>query len=228
MFEYPTFLKAVAGIVALLLGLVAVPVIAVAQPVGPHENPEAWGLVLIDVETTGLQPGYHEMIDVGLIYIDLDGNEIGRFYARIQPDHPERLSPGAQAVNAYDFQRWEELGALAEPDAAEAFRAFHASHAGARTWLLTAYNSWFDAAYLQAFLEEEGLNWRDYFHYFVLDLPSMAWGQDFRDVSGSETIDRLGVTAETSVPEEHTGITGAEFNLAFYRALLAHRQQGPE
>ncbi len=228
MFEYQRILRAIASIVAILLGLLTVPAMAVAQQVWPHEDAEAWGLALIDVETTGLQPGYHEMIDVGLIYIDLDGNEIGRFYVRIQPDYPERLSPGAEAVNAYDVQRWEALDALAEPDAAAAFRAFHTSHAGQRTWLLTAYNSWFDAAFFQAFLEEEGLNWRDSFHYFVLDLPSMAWGQGFRDVSGGETIDRLGVTAETSVPEEHTGITGAEFNLAFYRALLAHRQQAPE
>ena len=44
---------------------------------------------------------WHEMVDAGLIYTDLDGNELGRLYVRIMPDHPERLSEGARAVNGF-------------------------------------------------------------------------------------------------------------------------------
>ena len=39
------------------------------------ETRAAFGLAHVDVETTGLDPDYHEMIDAGLIYTDLDGRE---------------------------------------------------------------------------------------------------------------------------------------------------------
>ena len=33
----------------------------------PNEAPDQWLLAHIDVETTGLLPGHHEMIDVGIV-----------------------------------------------------------------------------------------------------------------------------------------------------------------
>ena len=33
----------------------------------PNEAPDKWLLAHIDVETTGLLPGHHEMIDVGIV-----------------------------------------------------------------------------------------------------------------------------------------------------------------
>lgn len=42
----------------------------------PDLAPGNWLLAHVDVETTGLVPGYHEMIDIGLVYTDLDGKLI--------------------------------------------------------------------------------------------------------------------------------------------------------
>ena len=69
-------------------------------------------LAHIDVETTGLIPGYHEMIDIGLVITDVQGNKIDSLFLLIQPDHPERLQPGAYAVNAFNAEKWELRGAL--------------------------------------------------------------------------------------------------------------------
>ena len=41
---------------------------------------------IVDLETTGLNPNYNEIIDIGLILIDEDMNEIGRFNSKILPD----------------------------------------------------------------------------------------------------------------------------------------------
>lgn len=68
----------------------------------PTANPAGWLLAFVDVETTGLVPGYHEMIDLGLVITDLDGVRIDSLFLRIQPEHPERLSEGAREVNAFD------------------------------------------------------------------------------------------------------------------------------
>jgi hypothetical protein len=43
----------------------------------PSDEAEAWLLAFIDVETTGLAPGWHEMIDIGVVMAELDGSELG-------------------------------------------------------------------------------------------------------------------------------------------------------
>ena len=58
-------------------------------------------LVHIDVETTGLVAGYHELIDAGVIVTTIDGDIVDRLFLRMMPDHPERLDPGAAAVNGF-------------------------------------------------------------------------------------------------------------------------------
>ncbi len=42
----------------------------------PTENPADWLLAIVEVETTGLVPGFHEMIDLGLVMTDLDGRVV--------------------------------------------------------------------------------------------------------------------------------------------------------
>jgi hypothetical protein len=52
-------------------------------------SPSEWRLAIVDVETTGLFAGYHEMIDLGLVMTDLDGRVIDSLFVRIQPEHPQ-------------------------------------------------------------------------------------------------------------------------------------------
>lgn len=187
----------------------------------PQDNPDAWGLAIVDVETTGLDAGHHEMIDLGAIYTDLDGNELGRFFVRIQPDHPERAGEIARSINGFDEARWAELGASDEAAAVADFLAFHAETAGGRTMLFTAYNAYFDRNFLDALLRQHGESFREHFTYFLLDLPSLAWGAGIPDMMNADVAAALGLEAETDDPMEHTGLSGAEWNLALYRALKA-------
>ena len=55
----------------------------------PSESPKRWLLAHVDVETTGLLPGYHEMIDIGIVMTTLDGLIIDSLFLRIQTTHPE-------------------------------------------------------------------------------------------------------------------------------------------
>jgi hypothetical protein len=151
---------------------------------------------------------------------DLEGREIDRLFLRLQPQHPERTSEGARAVNAFDPDRWRALGALSPKDAVERIVSFHQRAAGGRAMLLVAYNSQFDAAFLDHLFRGQGRTWRELYHYFVLDLPSMAWSLGFRQLDGSSLTKALAIEDEPHVAEEHTGITGAEVNVRVYRALL--------
>jgi len=187
----------------------------------PAKSPDAWRLAFIDIETTGLVPGYHEMIDMGVVMTDLEGRVLDSLFVRIQPRHPERTSAGARAVNAFDAGRWEELGALAAPAAIDTLRTFHRDVAGDGPVLLVAFNSQFDAACLDHLFRSAGASWRELYHYFVLDIPSMAWSLGYRDLTGTALSRRLGVADEPHVAEDHTGITGAMLNARLYRALGA-------
>lgn len=189
----------------------------------PHAEPEAWLLAFVDVETTGLVPGWHEMIDLGIVMTDLEGRPIDSLFVRIQPEHPERTSPGAVAVNGFDAQRWRQLDARAPGAAIAEWVDFHERVAAGRPVLMVAFNSHFDTAFLDHLMRGEGRTWRELYHYFVLDLPSMAWSLGMRELTGAGLSQRLGVPDEPRVADEHTGLTGARLNARLYRALRTVR-----
>lgn len=194
---------------------------AIAQSGSPASAPDEWLLAFLDVETTGLVPGYHEMIDLGLVMTDLDGIPIDSLFIRIVPDHPERISEGARDVNAFNVEHWRQLDALSPAAALDSLGRFHRRAAGERTVMLVAFNSWFDAAFLDHLFRSRDSSWRTLYHYFVLDIPSMAWAAGYRDLTGADLARRLGVADEPHVAVEHTGITGAMLNVRLYRALRA-------
>lgn len=186
-----------------------------------------FALAIIDVETTGLDADVHEMIDIGAVYVDIDGRELGRFFVRINPAHPERAQAGAKAVNGYSEDRWRTLGAVSSSEAVRAFEEFHRRTAADRTMIFTAFNVGFDQAFVSRWLSREGRSFRDWYFYQVLDLPSMAWAQGLRELSGTKIAQALGIPDETRDPLQHTGETGADFNVAVYRELLRRSNGGP-
>jgi DNA polymerase III alpha subunit (gram-positive type) len=200
--------------------------VALAQDFAwPNEDPDAWLLAFVDVETTGLIPGHHEMIDIGIVMTDLSGNELGELFVRIQPEYPERTDDGARAVNAFDADRWRELQALSKYQAIEKILTFRNEIAGDKNVLMVAFNSHFDTAFLDHLFRSQERSWRELYHYFVLDLPSMAWSLGIHGLTGPNISGKLGIEDEPHVAELHTGITGARLNARIYRALLVRAEQ---
>ena len=187
----------------------------------PATAPDQWLLAHLDVETTGLVPGFHEMIDLGIVYTDLDGRVRDSLFIRIMPDHPERISEGARLVNGFDVARWRARGAASSAAAVDSLVRFHQRVARGRSVLLVAFNSQFDTAFLDHLFRKRGATWRQLYHYFVLDIPSMAWAMGYRDLTGAALAGRLGVADEPRVADDHTGITGAMLNVRIYQALRA-------
>jgi DNA polymerase III epsilon subunit-like protein len=185
-----------------------------------QEAPERWGLAIVDVETTGLDPFHHEMIDLGAIYTDLEGNEIGRFFVRIQPKHPERASETALAINGFSVERWKSLEAVSPATAVERFLAFHEKRLADRRYLFTAYNASFDRSFLDELLKRHQSGFDMLFPYYTLDLPSMAFGGGSLAMINGEVAEFFDIPPETDDPLEHTGLSGAEWNLTLYRAML--------
>lgn len=214
---------------AILFGLAALAFTGVAAAQddfrGPDEAPGQWLLAITDVETTGLTPGYHEMIDAGFVYTDLEGHELGHLFVRIMPEHPERLDAGAAAVNGFSVERWDSFGALSPADAVARIVAFHDSVSAGRDVMLVALNSQFDTAFLDHLFRGQDRAWRDLYYYYVLDIPSMAWSLGLHGLSGRALSAELGVEDEPHDPLLHTGITGADVNARLYRALVQRAKQ---
>ena len=146
-----------------LIGILFLPELALCQPVpgyitalegapvattSPADYPGDWLMAHVDVETTGLVPGYHEMIDIGIIMADLEGREIDRLFLRVMPDHPERAAPGAVAVNGFSPALWAKRGFVSSAEAVDTIRAFHHRTAGDKNVLFTGYNAWFDISFI--------------------------------------------------------------------------------
>jgi DNA polymerase III alpha subunit (gram-positive type) len=208
-----------------ILFLLSAPIAEAQDFAWPNEDPDAWLLAFVDVETTGLIPGHHEMIDIGIVMTDLDGSELGELFVRIQPEHPERTDEGARAVNAFDEDRWRELQALSPDEAIEQILTFRKEIAGDKNVLMVAFNSHFDTAFLDHLFRSRDRSWRELYHYFVLDLPSMAWSLGIHGLTGSNISGMLGIEDEPHVAELHTGITGARLNARIYRTLLVRAEQ---
>ncbi len=191
----------------------------------PPARDTDWVMLHIDTETTGLKAGYHELIDIGVIYTDIRGKELGRWYSLLMPQHPERLDPGAQKVNGFDAALWKQRGAAAPDKALADWIAYDEKLCGKRPRLRVAYNCAFDKAFLDALYLSAGKEWNEAFTYFWFDIPSMAWALGYRQIRGPWVAEALGVKDEPHGGVQHTGITGAEVNARIYRALVAKLKQ---
>ena len=186
---------------------------------------KSWVMAHLDVETTGLVAGHHEVVDLGIVYTTVDGEILDRWYRRIQPTHPERTSPEAAKINGFEPGLWKKLGALEPPEAVKSLLEFERSRFGTRRVVRVAYNSKFDAAFLDHLLREQGAAFdQPYQSYYWLDVPSMAWMMGYRSLEHGDLGEQLGVEGKSRVPLEHTGLGCAEYNVRVYRALLNQRR----
>lgn len=58
-------------------------------------------LLALDLETTGLEPSYNEIIELAAILIDQDFNEVSRFSSYVKPRWPDRGLKGS--FNVYEY-----------------------------------------------------------------------------------------------------------------------------
>jgi len=196
------------------------------QGESPSRAPDKWVMAHLDVETTGLMAGHHEVVDIGIVYTSLDGEPIDRWYRRVMPKHPERASPEAAKINGFDPKVWQELGAIEPSRAVEELLTFERTRFTGKRLIRVAYNSKFDAAFMDHLLREHGAALdQPNQSYYWLDIPSMAWMMGYRSLEHGDLGEELGVEGKSRVPLEHTGLGCAEYNVRVYRALLAVRKK---
>jgi DNA polymerase-3 subunit epsilon len=178
------------------------------KPIGNRD------LCFIDIETTGLMFGFHEIIDIGAVRTSPDVSEVkGVWKARIRPRHPDRISGPAQATNGYSPSAWENE----RPPSEGLWREFVSFASGC---VPVAHNPSFDRGHIALAAADVGIHNLE-LEYHWIGTESLAWpmvqvGQ-VTSLSLESLCELLSIPRE---PQPHTGIDGAMACMRVYQALL--------
>jgi DNA polymerase III subunit alpha, Gram-positive type len=165
-------------------------------------------IIITDVETTGLDPRTHEIVEIGAIAVDHDLKELNRFNLKVIPEHIHTAEPEALVINGYDPKLWMNAGS--QFTAAREFRDF------SMDGILGAWNITFEYNFLEALFRRMG--YESGMDYHRIDIPSIAWMliPSLKYLSLDMVAKHFGLQPE---PKPHRGITGAEYELEVLRFL---------
>jgi hypothetical protein len=167
-------------------------------------------VAFVDTETTGLQPGYHELWEIALI---VDGEE---HEFRFRPQHLRRAQPDSLRINRF-YDRLAEVG----PDAffsrlSTNQIAWEVARLTAGRHLVGAVPS-FDERFLTDFLHAEG--YAPAWHYHLVDVEALVAGR--LGIAPPWDSDALSEAIGVPISERtHVAIEDAQWARAMYYAAL--------
>lgn len=123
-------------------------------------------LVFVDLETTGLNPLIHEIIEIGFLKArPLDFKVLEQGEIKVKPKHIKTADKEALKVNKYNKKDWQDAIPLKK-----ALQIFREKSKGA---ILVGHNTWVDMAFLEiAFRRKRVKHFHD---YHILDTVSLAF-----------------------------------------------------
>jgi len=176
---------------------------------GPMKNRP---ILFLDLETTGLNPGYQEICDIGAVLVSQPGLEIlQKFERKVKPEHFETASKEALQIIGYTPEKW--AGAISLQQGLSELAEI------GQGAMLAGFNVTFDWAFLQAGFNQVGLP--DPFYYHRYDLMSAMFtkyydNNKFSRFSLSECCRFFGITNRAA----HTALSDAEATYEVYAAMM--------
>ena len=138
-------------------------------------------VVVFDVETSGLDPAVHEVIQFAAVAVDAAWQPVGELELKIKFD-PEKADPTALELNSYEEGAWKE--AISQAEAVARIGNFLKRHA---SWTKTskagkpytvarlcAHNARFDCDFLAAMFKRAGGSFCPAAIYEPLDTLALA------------------------------------------------------
>lgn len=179
-------------------------------------------IAFVDLETTGLDPLKHEIIEIGIVLADQHGDLFGEqtlefiseHEIRLTPEHIETADPVALKVSRYHERDWSH--AVAQKDGiATAVKLIEGC-------VFVGQNVAFDWSFLICSGKTYGIDIDSKVHYHKLDLASMAFGKLYHDkrlrkFSLREMADYFGVVNH----DAHTALADARATFEVCKKLLA-------
>ena len=159
--------------------------------------------VFLDLETTGLNPSIHEVIEIGAIMVEgISLQPLSTFNMKVKPEHIETASDRALQINGYNKEAWQDAKSLQE--VVEQFHQWVGSESNA---VIVAQNVCFDYQFLKAAFDTYELPFP--FDYHKLDVASMAWITlpNAESLSLSKIAKSIGLEEEPAI---HRALYGAK------------------
>ena len=124
--------------------------------------------VVIDLETTGLDPTHHEICEMSFIVIDEELKEVAKFTSTMMPEHFSRIDPKALRVNGFTEKELKTHPSIVQVRGA--FLRWKQEVMGDDLIIPIGHNIGFDLEFLRVFLQYQ---YEDIFHYRKCDTKVM-------------------------------------------------------
>lgn len=176
---------------------------------------------LFDVETTGLEAGYHEILSLAAIILDDNLNFKSKGYMNLMPNHWDRAQPKALEVNKIDPKTWK-ASHTSNAESVEKMVEFIDKNVRKNEKVMPmGHNVGFDRDFLKALFKNVGVPWR--LHYREKDTIQMMddWrlftGEKFTDFRLGSCCSRFGI----KIPNAHDASADAYATMQLAHAILA-------
>lgn len=190
-------------------------------------------LCVIDIETTGLNPELHDIIDICVMPVNhlLEMRaDVGFFNVQIRPDHPENIDPAALEVSKTNLREIMIHG-MDSSETADMFVKWIERDLGLpkeRRLMMLAHNWPFERAFLMEWLGPKTMDAYISGHY--RDTMSMGLYLNDRYAFQAESVPfpKVGLTfmatrLKSEIGEPHTALGDCITTLNVYRELCSRR-----
>ncbi len=169
-------------------------------------------LVFVDIETTGLVVGFHEIIEVAALRVDpqtLKTKAEACFKA--PPQHPERFTDEVRNTNRYSIERWKTARPLGQ--------VLRHVKPILQDGILVGHNVRFDWEFLSLAYQQQGMTPPD-IDYHLVDTALLAWPLVVAGVIERPTLRVLCDFFGVDNTGEHSALADVHRTIAVYRRLL--------
>lgn len=177
--------------------------------------------VSLDIETTGLDPSVHEVIEIGCVLFSFNTKKKifeteNSFEIKIKPEHIENANPISLKVNGYKESLWQ--------DAITSGKAFKALAKKVKGRVMIAHNASFDTAFLNEAFRKNNI--QNPLHYHILDTLSMAYVKLHNNVDATRLslqylCDFYGIENKKA----HTALADAQATYELFVTLIKNQEE---
>jgi DNA polymerase-3 subunit epsilon len=169
-------------------------------------------LAFVDLETTGLDPRRHEIIEIAVVCADPRSFETtGMMDLRVRPGRIEDADPAALRINGWSAEAWRDAVSIDV-----ALVRVRPLLDGA---LLAGHNVSFDHTFLDAAWRATGVGVPDVDHH-LLDTATLAWPLYAAGLVESLSLDAVCDALGIDIGRPHRALADAQRSLELARRLL--------
>ena len=136
-----------------------------------------------DVETTGLVPGYHEIIQLSAIMLNDKLEERGSGHMKLMPRYWNRAEKQALEINQINPETWKPSH-KSNQESIKKMYDFIYKHADPQDYINCLGHNLlsFDIPFLKDLIAKEGMSW--IFHWYHID--TIIWATLYQKVTGEK------------------------------------------